>query len=142
MSKIVITAENAEQIKELQSLLKSNPHLKVLYFTRDGNYYVNSYKYTAEGSEEEKEYVRIGLIHTAGSKPEAVLDQYEVVGKLTREDILSAAPAEPVKETEPAKAPEQKPAEVKTAPAKALAAAPIPEPIKAAPESAEPETKA
>lgn len=142
MSKIIITAENAEQIKELQSLLKSAPHIKVLYFTRDGNYYVNSYKYKPEGSEVEKEYVRVGLIHTAGSPIEAVLDQFEVVGKLSRQDILDAAPAESAKEPEPVKAAEQKPVEAKIVSVKAPAAAPTPEPAKVAPESAEPETKA
>lgn len=86
MTKIEMTPE---RIKEIVDLVKANPHIKQLHFTADGNYHVNAYPHTREGETESKLYSRVGLLHTAANKPEAILDEFEIVATVSRGDILA-----------------------------------------------------
>lgn len=127
MSQIKFTPE---RIKEIVNLVKANPHIKQLHFTADGHYHVNAYSYTKEGETVPKLYSRVGMLHTAGSPVEAVLDQFLIIETATREEILEAEEEDSEggeEEKEPA--PEKK-VELKLA-APVIPAAEIKEPAKA-----------
>lgn len=141
-----------EYIKELQDLLTANSHIKKLYFTSDGNYHVNAYPYEREGAKEKKLYSRVGMLHTAGSKEEAILDEFLIVYTVDREAILAykaekVNAAEPAGEKEPvipAKAPPTAPvkaADKETAPKPEVKAAATPAPAAAPAESTPEQTK-
>lgn len=104
------------QAAEVITFIEDHPHVKNLYFTRDGNFHINVYARGEEG----KLYAAGGSEFSAQNGSATALEDLEIVETVSREEVLAAkekmqAPAIEEVDTTPAVITESKTEEVAVA---------------------------